>query len=129
MDGLTCAVWVLYQSLERMRVFVPDFQPPKPEEHTPEYDMFFKRVWGTGIFEFKHEKCMKDFLKSYDKETTAFQDVMLKCIGIGLSHVRQGDKGQLYHHSTTTYEKISKFIIFTNPAFVHFSTEKTIEFA
>ena len=104
-DGLTCQVWVLYQSLDDMRVYVPDFSIYHALEMP---NVFFKKVQQKGIFNWREEVICTQFENDFNDVTNAFEEAMLKLIGVGLDCVNVGKNGLLFHTSTDTYEEISK---------------------
>ena len=107
-DGLTCQVWTLFQDLDNMRVYVPDFAL----FHTTSMpDIFFKKVEQKGLFVWRDEQIAKDFEEDYNEETLNFEEAMLKLIGISLDCLKVGVNGQLFHVSTETYEIISKLFV------------------
>ena len=104
MDGLTCQVWTLFQDLDNMHVYIPDFNL----FHTDSMpDIFFRKVKQKGLFVWREQTIAKDF-EDYNEETNDFEEAMLKLIGISLDCLKVGINGQLFHVSTETYEMISK---------------------
>ena len=104
-DGLTCQVWTLFQDLDNMRVYVPDFNLFHGNTRP---DLFFKKVRQEGVFLWRDEPIATSLQEDYNNQTSSFEEAMLKLIGIGLDCVKCGHNGQVYHRSTETYETISK---------------------
>ena len=104
-DGLTCQVWTLFQDLDNMRVYVPDFNL----FHTDSMpDIFFRKVKQKGLFVWREQTIAKDFEEDYNEETNDFEEAMLKLIGVGLDCFKVRINGQLFHVLMETYEMISK---------------------
>ena len=104
-DGLMCQVWTLFQDLDNMHVYIPDFNL----FHTDSMPaIFFRKVEQKGLFVWREETIAKEFEEDYNEETNDFEEAMLKLIGIGLDCLKVGMNGQLFHMSMETYETISK---------------------
>ena len=108
MDGLMCQVWTLFQDLDNMHVYVPDFSL----FHTTTMpDIFSRKVEQKGLFVWREETIAKEFEEDYNEETNDFEEAMLKLIGIGLDCLKVRNNGQLFHVSMETYETISKSFV------------------
>ena len=107
-DGLTCQVWTLFQDLDNMRVYVPDFNLFHGNTSP---DIFFKKVRQQGVFVWRDEAIATSLQEDYNDQTTYFEQAMLKLIGIGLDCVKCGHNGKVYNRSTETYETISKSFV------------------
>ena len=107
-DGLTCQVWILFQDLDNMCVYVPDFSL----FHTTTMpDIFFWKVEQKGLFVWREETIPKVYEEDYNEETNDFEEAMLKLIGVGLDCLKVGNNGQLFHVSMETYETINKSFV------------------
>ena len=103
-----CQVWTLFQDLDNMRVYIPDFNLFHGNTSP---DIFFKKVRQQGVFVWRDEDIATSLQEDYNDQTTYFEQAMLKLIGIGLDCVKSGHNGKVYHHSTDTYETISKSFV------------------